>query len=281
MGLFMSLFCLVGRLAAVLPTGILCNGIKMIVARKLPQERNNMISWKHMFMMWHSGLRGGVSLYLATDLGDWVDATNGPGTKQAILDATFFIICAYLLLFGGTAGLALHLLGLPVGVEVDENTSLFKSSDTNGFWWNLMLLADKNFASKFLLTTSLSWEDLSAAPLSNAILEAINHHSLHRSSSELGRVERKVSHISKLSKMRSKSLIPDRFNMLGSYNLSLIDFTDDGVGLIDFADEGDRLERKEDRLQQPLTSELRMSASEEGEDIDEIESDEGSDAVQC
>merc|ERR1719436_817941 len=98
-GLCMALFCLVGRFMAIVPLGLLSNGIKYLVGRKLPKERHHMISWKHMFMMWHSGLRGGISIVLVMDMGAWVDETDGKDTKKTMMNGTFVLVVLYLLAF--------------------------------------------------------------------------------------------------------------------------------------------------------------------------------------
>ncbi|CAE8697766.1 unnamed protein product [Polarella glacialis] len=133
LGLWLCLFCLVGRAAAIFPWGMISNVIKHFVGKQLPAERKKNISWKHQFMIWHSGLRGGISLLLAKELGDWVDASNGKAVKERIVDGTFLLVCVYLLVFGGTTGMFLRLIGLPLGDQVPEGVSLYDATEKPGF----------------------------------------------------------------------------------------------------------------------------------------------------
>ncbi|CAE8637336.1 unnamed protein product [Polarella glacialis] len=135
LGSWLCLLCLVGRAAAIFPCCMVSNVIKHFVGKRLPAERKNNISWKHQFMMWHSGLRGGISLLLAKELGTWVDPANGRDVKGQIVDATFLLVCAYLLVFGGTTGMFLRLVGLPLGDQVPEGVSLYDAADKPGFAW--------------------------------------------------------------------------------------------------------------------------------------------------
>lgn len=47
LSLWIMLACLCGRAAAVFPMSWLCNGIKSVVSRYVPMERNHIISWRH------------------------------------------------------------------------------------------------------------------------------------------------------------------------------------------------------------------------------------------
>jgi len=113
------LFLLVGRAAATFPMGLLVNCIKKASAQKRGRTPL-LLSAKHLFMMWHAGLRGGIALVLVLEMGDWVDVNNGPGTKQVLLNTTVVVIVVFLMIFGGTTKFALRKLGIPMGVEVDE-----------------------------------------------------------------------------------------------------------------------------------------------------------------
>lgn len=93
--------CLVGRAASVSVCGAIANGIKKV------QEDSTVITMKHQFMMWHGGLRGGIALVLALE----IDATWCQH-KGTILNATFFIICVFLLIFGSTTELCLQKLDM-------------------------------------------------------------------------------------------------------------------------------------------------------------------------
>jgi len=112
-GAFIMVFCLAGRAVATVPLALLCNLIK--ARKKTPPELQTNISWRHIFMMWHAGLRGGIALVLALDLGVWVDELNGPGTREVLRNATLLVIVVFLLVFGGTTEMALKCMGIPMG----------------------------------------------------------------------------------------------------------------------------------------------------------------------
>ncbi|CAK0848474.1 unnamed protein product [Prorocentrum cordatum] len=71
-------------------------------AAHLPKEQVLLLSWRHLFMMWHAGLRGGISLMLTLELGEWVDLQNGFGTRDRLVGCTVLVICIFLLVFGGS-----------------------------------------------------------------------------------------------------------------------------------------------------------------------------------
>lgn len=135
LGFTMSLICLVARFAAIVPVGLFSNGLKCIVSKQLPKEKDHMISWKHMFMMGHSGLRGGVSLALVMQMGDWVNEGTEEDMKLSLVDATFVLVVLYLLVFGSTTGPCLRMLGLPLGDQVPEGKELYDKSDKHGWGW--------------------------------------------------------------------------------------------------------------------------------------------------
>lgn len=135
LGFTMCLICLVGRFFAIVPLGIVSNGVKRIVSKKLPKEKDLTITWRHMVMMWHSGLRGGVSLVLVMEMGDWVNEEADIDMKGALINATFVVVVLYLLVFGSTTGPALRCLGLPLGDQVPEGKELYDPSDKHGVGW--------------------------------------------------------------------------------------------------------------------------------------------------
>lgn len=65
------------------------------------------ITWKHQVMMWHAGLRGGVSLVLSLHIKEW--CVN----RDMFFHSTLVILVSLLLLCGSTTGWCLSLLGLP------------------------------------------------------------------------------------------------------------------------------------------------------------------------
>eukprot|EP00445_Apocalathium_hangoei_P041341 CAMPEP_0203968624 /NCGR_PEP_ID=MMETSP0359-20131031/97042_1 /ASSEMBLY_ACC=CAM_ASM_000338 /TAXON_ID=268821 /ORGANISM="Scrippsiella Hangoei, Strain SHTV-5" /LENGTH=604 /DNA_ID=CAMNT_0050906551 /DNA_START=119 /DNA_END=1933 /DNA_ORIENTATION=- len=114
-GLWVTLFCLAGRLIGTVPLGLLTNCIKNAAMKHRPSEKRHLLSWRHILMMWHAGLRGGIALVLTLELGDWVDEIDGKGTKECLRNATLVIICGFLLFFGGTTQYLLAKLGIPMG----------------------------------------------------------------------------------------------------------------------------------------------------------------------
>eukprot|EP00928_Gymnodinium_smaydae_P086714 TRINITY_DN71159_c0_g1_i1.p1 TRINITY_DN71159_c0_g1~~TRINITY_DN71159_c0_g1_i1.p1 ORF type:complete len:603 (-),score=126.65 TRINITY_DN71159_c0_g1_i1:112-1920(-) len=110
-GFCVMFFCLVGRAVAVAPLGVLCNAIKSKTERSVPEEQRGHLSWRHLFMMWHAGLRGGIAVVLVLDLGPWVDA----GTKEVLRNATLLLVCVFLLVFGGSTEILLKALKIPLG----------------------------------------------------------------------------------------------------------------------------------------------------------------------
>eukprot|EP00928_Gymnodinium_smaydae_P006701 TRINITY_DN12384_c0_g3_i1.p1 TRINITY_DN12384_c0_g3~~TRINITY_DN12384_c0_g3_i1.p1 ORF type:complete len:585 (-),score=116.66 TRINITY_DN12384_c0_g3_i1:134-1888(-) len=167
---FMILFCMVARAIAILPLAGISNAIKMMVSKKLPAEKKHMITAKHMFMMWHSGLRGGVSLVLVMKLEKWVDEDEGSGTKEMLINATFVVIVFYLLIFGSTAGTCLRCVGLPLGEQVPEGASLYQSSDRNGCGWRSVKYTRKHILHPVLVGPHPGKED--EHPMADLMLQA-------------------------------------------------------------------------------------------------------------
>mmetsp|Transcript_50129 Transcript_50129/g.93809 ORF Transcript_50129/g.93809 Transcript_50129/m.93809 type:complete len:674 (+) Transcript_50129:79-2100(+) len=118
-GVQIMIFALIGRFAGVYPMTILSNIIKRRVGRACdkPEEDWHLISQGTAFMMWHAALRGGISLTLCMQLGEWVDQLDGPGTSHILQTGTFLVICVFLLVFGGTTEFFLKKLGIPIGEE--------------------------------------------------------------------------------------------------------------------------------------------------------------------
>lgn len=117
-GLWAMLFCMIGRCASVFPVGICVNILKEASGRAngITHEAGwNLLTPQHMFMMWHAGLRGAIALALSLELGKWVDEIDGAGTRTALQTATFFLICTFLLVFGGSTTACLRMLKIPNG----------------------------------------------------------------------------------------------------------------------------------------------------------------------
>jgi len=130
-GLWVMLFCLIGRSAAIFPVAFFVNFLKRMVgkANGVPAEGWNLLTPQHMFMMWHAGLRGAIALALALELGKWVDVGDGAGTRRALQTATFLVICTFLVVFGGSTSACLNHLKIPVGCENVAANHLSKTED--------------------------------------------------------------------------------------------------------------------------------------------------------
>jgi len=121
--LWLMLFCIVGRAAAVVPCGLLVNSVKAAVGKnnKAPKADWFLLSWKHLFMMWHAGLRGAIALVLCWELGPWVNELHGPGTKETLITSTLVVICIFLLAFGGTTQCLLRCLSIRMGEDLPDD----------------------------------------------------------------------------------------------------------------------------------------------------------------
>lgn len=108
--------CLAARAAAVLVCTALSNRLK----RFNDQSTDDMITWRHEFMIWLSGLRGGLGLVLALEIDEtWCGADN----KSMILNTTFFLVCSLLLLNGATTEPCLRLLNLVASAEEADHAA--------------------------------------------------------------------------------------------------------------------------------------------------------------
>jgi len=116
LGLCMMAFCLIGRFIATFPLGFLTNCIKSIMDRDVAREDRTMLSWKHIFMMWHAGLRGGIALVLTLQLGRWVPWKE----REQLRNATLIVICSFLLIFGGSTQFFLNIMKIPMGIEAKD-----------------------------------------------------------------------------------------------------------------------------------------------------------------
>eukprot|EP00434_Breviolum_minutum_P019046 symbB.v1.2.016791.t1/scaffold1270.1/size227213/3 len=121
--LWVMLFCLAGRAACIMVCGLIANGSKVCIGKSRKTEVSEwlLLSWRHLFMMWHAGLRGAIALVLCWELGDWVDELEGAGTKETLVTSTLVVICVFLLTFGGTTQLMLHCLGIRTGEDAPED----------------------------------------------------------------------------------------------------------------------------------------------------------------
>jgi NhaP-type Na+/H+ or K+/H+ antiporter len=114
-GLWAVLLCLVARGVAVPACAAISNTSKNL-ADQIGFKRPNMITWEHQFAMWNSGLRGGVSLFLALELNpEWC----GLPKKLIIVEGTFVVIVVLLVLEGISTEWLLGFLGMTHDKEGD------------------------------------------------------------------------------------------------------------------------------------------------------------------
>jgi len=124
LGLWISLFCLIARFVSTFPIAYMVNGLKAArgLAAGQVKEDWNLLEFRHIFMMWHGGLRGGIALALAWEMGEWVDIVEGqPEYRHALQTATFLIILAFLIIFGGSTSTCLKFFQIPCGETYPED----------------------------------------------------------------------------------------------------------------------------------------------------------------
>lgn len=141
--------CLLGRAASTFPLGLLVNGVKKVTMGSATQT--NRLEAKHMFMMWHGGLRGAIALVLAMELGPWVDVLDGKGTAKILHTATFMVIVVLLGVFGGSTQFFLNLFKIPVGVDAAEDHLCRKDKSRT---MTAIDFFDKNFLNPLLKSKS-------------------------------------------------------------------------------------------------------------------------------
>jgi len=109
--------CLLGRFLATFPLGGVVNLLKYMRGKRqgLSKEECQYLSCSHLTMMWHAGLRGGIAMALCLQV-----RTEDRLEKEILEEATFMIIVAFLLLFGGSTKAFLDLFKIPVGVPDEE-----------------------------------------------------------------------------------------------------------------------------------------------------------------
>merc|ERR1711879_1074568 len=88
----------------------------------------------HLVCMWWAGLRGGIALVLCLDLGDWADS-DWPEARQTMRNATFLLVCTFLVVFGGSTAFVLKGLGVPIGCDLAED-HLYRTATG---WWQRFL----------------------------------------------------------------------------------------------------------------------------------------------
>eukprot|EP00929_Paragymnodinium_shiwhaense_P083907 TRINITY_DN44842_c0_g1_i1.p1 TRINITY_DN44842_c0_g1~~TRINITY_DN44842_c0_g1_i1.p1 ORF type:complete len:649 (+),score=78.99 TRINITY_DN44842_c0_g1_i1:101-1948(+) len=122
---YIALYCVIARFAAVYPLGAVCNLLKKMHAMRYELERQDThyLTCRHLFAMCWAGLRGGIALALVLELGPWV-----PEEARAMLQqATFYLVFAFLIIFGGTTQCVLTCCKIPMG-EATSPDALWKTS---------------------------------------------------------------------------------------------------------------------------------------------------------
>jgi sodium/hydrogen exchanger 8 len=150
-GLWVMLFCLIGRACATLPIAGFVNSLKAArgMLEGTEKEGCHLLSRSHIFMIWHAGLRGGIALALAWELGKWVDEVEGPGTRKSLQTATFLTIVVFLAVFGGTTSWALKYTGIPIGT--DEPEDVLSSTEGTGQSNRILQAIDQQFLTPLLI----------------------------------------------------------------------------------------------------------------------------------
>eukprot|EP00929_Paragymnodinium_shiwhaense_P023529 TRINITY_DN1470_c0_g1_i1.p1 TRINITY_DN1470_c0_g1~~TRINITY_DN1470_c0_g1_i1.p1 ORF type:complete len:654 (+),score=115.30 TRINITY_DN1470_c0_g1_i1:158-2119(+) len=233
-GGIMCLCCIAARALSVFPVGIISNAIKWVVSKRLPNERKHYISGKHMFMMWHSGLRGGVSLMLAMDMGDWVDKTEGEGTKAELINGTFLLIVVFLCVFGSTAGACLRCVGLPLGDEVPPGATLYNKKDKHGMMWRALQWGRRNIFNPVLVGSQIDVRKEGSKL--NVLQDIINEAHQAEASKDFGKRHTDTvrghqvtrSHLSSRSlQMDSCSLAREVYDLFGTTDPAHVDALED------------------------------------------------------
>jgi sodium/hydrogen exchanger 8 len=106
-GMIAVVLCLLGRMVSVAPLGAIVNAMK-----RYQGEDTTSLSFRHLVMMWHGGLRGGIALMLALEInGEWCQH------KAIIVNGTFTVICVLLLLLGGSTQPMLSYMEIDMNVK--------------------------------------------------------------------------------------------------------------------------------------------------------------------
>eukprot|EP00929_Paragymnodinium_shiwhaense_P093766 TRINITY_DN5402_c0_g1_i1.p1 TRINITY_DN5402_c0_g1~~TRINITY_DN5402_c0_g1_i1.p1 ORF type:complete len:680 (-),score=106.01 TRINITY_DN5402_c0_g1_i1:202-2241(-) len=118
--------CLVGRAVAVYPLGLIVNAVKRYRGgtQGFTPEQCNQLSWRHLTMMWHAGLRGGIAMALVMTMTN----AGSEEAKEELEGATSFVIFSFLILFGGSTNFALNKLNIPVGVDAPQDVLVKKAN---------------------------------------------------------------------------------------------------------------------------------------------------------
>jgi sodium/hydrogen exchanger 8 len=161
LGLWVSLFCLIARLVATIPIAYVTNGLKAARGRasELEAEGWHLLETRHIFMMWHAGLRGGIALALAWEMGAWVDIVEGKvGYRHALQTATFLVILAFLIIFGGSTTAFLNYFKIELGKDYPEDY-LSKTEDAGLGLTGIIKRIDTEILTPLLVGKHFAEED--------------------------------------------------------------------------------------------------------------------------
>jgi len=98
---FAIVLCMLGRALSTVGCALIANCMKSC----MNGPANQRITPQHQVIMWWSGLRGGIALVLVLQIGSWCKE------KQALVNATFLVICCTLLVLGSTTEKMLDVMG--------------------------------------------------------------------------------------------------------------------------------------------------------------------------
>mmetsp|Transcript_4596 Transcript_4596/g.7727 ORF Transcript_4596/g.7727 Transcript_4596/m.7727 type:complete len:858 (-) Transcript_4596:59-2632(-) len=121
LGYCLMLFCAVGRICSTVPCGVISNMMKNYLNSQVKSEDRHILTPKYLFMIWHAGLRGGIAENLSMQIGPWLNALEGPQAKEAVRSSVFLLVCAYVMIFGGTTRMFLKFFDIPMGQENAED----------------------------------------------------------------------------------------------------------------------------------------------------------------
>jgi len=98
---FAVILCMLGRALSTMGCALISNSMKHC----MNGPKNQRITARHQVIMWWAGLRGGIALVLVLQIGSWCKE------KQALVNATFLVICCTLLVLGSTTETMIGLMG--------------------------------------------------------------------------------------------------------------------------------------------------------------------------
>mmetsp|Transcript_53804 Transcript_53804/g.98330 ORF Transcript_53804/g.98330 Transcript_53804/m.98330 type:complete len:863 (+) Transcript_53804:68-2656(+) len=157
LGYCLMLFCAVGRICSTVPCGVISNMMKNYLNSQVKSEDRHILTPKYLFMIWHAGLRGGIAENLALQIGEWLDNTNGPGSKEAVRSAVFFLVATFIIVFGGTTKMFLQCFGIPMGSSYSEDA--LSKTELNHTQGRLINFLHNKFFFPLLVGTSVSSQD--------------------------------------------------------------------------------------------------------------------------